>query len=260
MWGMVVPFRETRAAARWAGRARAFAILHAPAAVAAAPEDGEVLQAGLEIEVVLQALLERGQVFVVQLDDAAAVVADEMVMGLVVADPGIRQLTRAEVRLRDEAAVAQQGQRAIDGAGVDVGLGGLHDVQDLAGHLVPAALEAAGRLARTGIDVEVWDPRSLLPFDKAGLAASVAKTGRLVIADDSGRTCGFAAEVASLVAERCFRTLKAPIKRVTRADVTVAYSTPIEAAVLPDGEQIENAVRAVMASAPAAVKTATRNP
>ena len=128
------------------------------------------------------------------------------------------------------------------------------------GHLVPAALEAAERLARTGIDVEVWDPRSLLPFDKAGLAASVAKTGRLVIADDSGRTCGFAAEVASLVAERCFRALKAPIKRVTRADVTVAYSTPIEAAVLPDGEQIENAVRAVMASAPAAVKTATRNP
>ena len=115
------------------------------------------------------------------------------------------------------------------------------------GHLVPAALEAAERLARTGIEVEVWDPRSLLPFDKAGLAASVVKTGRLVVADDSGRTCGFAAEVAGLVAERCFHALKAPIKRVTRADVTVAYSTPIEAAVLPDGERIEDAVRALAA-------------
>ena len=61
------------------------------------------------------------------------------------------------------------------------------------GALVPAALDAAGRLAEDGIDVEVWDPRSLLPFDKEGLAASVAKTGRLVIADDSARTCGFAA-------------------------------------------------------------------
>ena len=126
------------------------------------------------------------------------------------------------------------------------------------GHLVPAALEAAGRLAHAGIEVEVWDPRSLLPFDKAGLAASVEKTGRLVVADDSARTCGFAAEVASLVAERCFDVLKAPIKRVTRADVTISYSTPIEAAALPDGEQIERAVRAVVAPAAAAAGSGAR--
>ena len=62
------------------------------------------------------------------------------------------------------------------------------------------------------------------------------------------------------MAERCFHALKAPIKRVTRADVTVAYSTPIETAVLPDGKQIENAVRAVMAATPAAAKTAASNP
>ena len=115
------------------------------------------------------------------------------------------------------------------------------------GHLVPAALRAAEHLASAGIEAEVWDPRSLLPFDKAGLAASVAKTGRLIVADDSGRTCGFAAEVSSLVAERCFSFLKAPIKRVTRADVTISYSTPLEAAVLPGDEEIEGAVRAVMA-------------
>ena len=114
------------------------------------------------------------------------------------------------------------------------------------GHLVPAALTAAERLASAGMEAEVWDPRSLLPFDKAGLAASVAKTGRLVVADDSGRTCGFAAEVSSLMAERCFEFLKAPIKRVTRADVTISYSTPLEAAALPGGEEIEGAVRAVM--------------
>ena len=115
------------------------------------------------------------------------------------------------------------------------------------GALVPAALDAAGRLADDGIDVEVWDPRSLLPFDKEGLAASVAKTGRLVIADDSARTCGFAAEVAGLVAERCFDSLRGPIKRVTRADVTVPYSTPIEHAMLPAAGELEAAVRALAA-------------
>lgn len=115
------------------------------------------------------------------------------------------------------------------------------------GHLVPAALEAAGRLAADGIDVEVWDPRSLLPFDKEGLRASVAKTGRLVVADDSGRSCGFAAEVAGLAAERCFDSLRRPIKRVTRADVTVPYSTPIEQAMLPAAGALEAAVRAVAA-------------
>ena len=113
------------------------------------------------------------------------------------------------------------------------------------GNLVPAALEAADRLAEDGIDVEVWDPRSLLPFDKEGLAASVARTGRLVVADDSARTCGFAAEVAGLVAERCFDSLRSPIKRVTRADVTVPYSTPIEHAMLPAAGEVEAAVRAV---------------
>ena len=115
------------------------------------------------------------------------------------------------------------------------------------GSLVPAALEAAERLAQDGIEVEVWDPRSLLPFDKEGLAASVAKTGRLVVADDSARTCGFAAEVAGLVAERCFDSLRAPIKRVTRADVTVPYSTPIEHAILPAAAELESAVRAIAA-------------
>ena len=115
------------------------------------------------------------------------------------------------------------------------------------GSLVPAALDAAGRLAADGIEVEVWDPRSLLPFDKDGLAASVAKTGRLVVADDSARTCGFAAEVAGLVAERCFDSLRAPIKRVTRADVTVPYSTPIEHAMLPAAGELEAVVRVIAA-------------
>ena len=111
--------------------------------------------------------------------------------------------------------------------------------------LCPPPSRRAERLASDGIEVEVWDPRSLLPFDKEGLAASVAKTGRLVVADDSARTCGFAAEVAGLVAERCFDSLRSPIKRITRADVTVPYSTPIERAMLPAAGEVEAAVRAL---------------
>lgn len=115
------------------------------------------------------------------------------------------------------------------------------------GHLVPVALEVADRLAADGIDVEVWDPRSLLPFDKAGLAASIEKTGRLVVIDDSAQTCGFGAEVAGFAAERCFGALKAPVRRISRADVTIAFSTPIEQATLPDAGKLERAIRAAAA-------------
>lgn len=112
---------------------------------------------------------------------------------------------------------------------------------------VPEALAAAEELAREGIDVEVWDPRSLLPLDKAGLCDSVRRTGRLVVFDDSARTCGFAAEIASVAAERCF-PLKAPIKRVTRSDVTIPFSLALEPEVLPTREKLKTAVRAVVSA------------
>ena len=113
------------------------------------------------------------------------------------------------------------------------------------GHMVPVAIEVADRLAPQGIDVEVWDPRSLLPLDKRGLIESVRRTGRLVVADDSARTCGFGAEIAALVAERCFDALRAPIRRLTRADVTIPYATPIELAALPDAGRLEQVIRSV---------------
>ena len=109
------------------------------------------------------------------------------------------------------------------------------------------AVALAENMSSAGISVEVWDPLSLLPLDKAGLEASVNKTGRLVVFDDSNRTCGFAAEIAGLVAERCFHALKAPIKRVTRADVVVPYSASIEAEVLGTVVRLETAIRAVAA-------------
>ncbi|NQV59303.1 MAG: alpha-ketoacid dehydrogenase subunit beta [Alphaproteobacteria bacterium] len=115
------------------------------------------------------------------------------------------------------------------------------------GHLVGEAIASAEVLSQDGIDVEVWDPRSLLPLDRAGLAATVHKTGRVVLFDDTHRSCGYAAELSSIIAENCFRDLKAPIKRVTRADVTIPFGEAIEAEVLPDRRRLERAIRTVMA-------------
>ena len=140
----------------------------------------------------------------------------------------------------EKPVVAPLGQAVVrrPGADVTVVAGGPHALQ---------AVALAEKLKGEGISIEVWDPLSLLPLDKAGLEASVNKTGRLVIFDDSNRTCGFAAEIAGLAAERCFHALKAPIKRVTRADMVIPYSTPIETEVLATVDRLEAAVRAVMA-------------
>ncbi len=110
-------------------------------------------------------------------------------------------------------------------------------------HLVDAALEAAQILEQEGVSVEVIDPRTLVPLDRRTILDSVAKTGRLVIADDSHRTCGAAAEIAAGVADEGFGFLKAPIKRVTRLDVPIPYSEPLEKYVLPNKDRICQAVR-----------------
>jgi pyruvate dehydrogenase E1 component beta subunit len=110
------------------------------------------------------------------------------------------------------------------------------------GHLVTPALGVAEELQLKGISIEVYDPRSLLPFDKKLLKISVKKTGRVVIVDDSNRTCGFAAEVSAFLSEECYDSLRAPIKRVTRADVPVPFSSSLEAYVLPDEKKLRDAI------------------
>jgi len=114
-----------------------------------------------------------------------------------------------------------------------------------AGNLVPDALAVAETLAAEGISVQVWDPRTLLPLDRDGMCKAVASTGRVVVYDDSNRTCGFAAEVSAILAERSFGDLRAPIKRVTRADVPMPFSTVLEQMVLPTRERLATAIRNV---------------
>jgi pyruvate dehydrogenase E1 component beta subunit len=117
------------------------------------------------------------------------------------------------------------------------------------GPLVPQAERCAATLAGEGVSVEVIDPRSLLPLDRDGILRSARKTGRVVIFDDSNRTCGFAAELAALVAEEAWGALQAPVRRVTRADVPVPFSPPLEAAVLPSADHLLDACRASLETA-----------
>jgi len=113
--------------------------------------------------------------------------------------------------------------------------------------LVHEALKAAEPLAREGISVEVLDPRTLSPLDREALLASVGKTGRLVVTHEAWGPCGVGAEIAAVVAEHGFRTLKAPIRRVTPPFTPVPFSPPMEKFWLPDAERIAAAVREVMA-------------
>ena len=76
---------------------------------------------------------------------------------------------------------------------------------------------------REGIEVEVVDPRTLVPLDKETIINSVKKTGRLVVADEGHQTCGAASEIAAMVAEEAVFYLKAPIKRVTSPNTPVPF-------------------------------------
>ncbi|SLM18327.1 Acetoin:2,6-dichlorophenolindophenol oxidoreductase subunit beta [uncultured spirochete] len=107
---------------------------------------------------------------------------------------------------------------------------------------VPMALAAADELAQEGVSVEVVDPRTLVPLDKAAILESVKKTGRLVVVDPAHKTCSVASEISSIVAEEGFWSLKAPIQRVTTDDIQVPFSTALEPQIYPSKEKIIAAV------------------
>ncbi|MCX6620374.1 MAG: alpha-ketoacid dehydrogenase subunit beta [Acidobacteria bacterium] len=120
------------------------------------------------------------------------------------------------------------------------------------GPLVAEALKVAETVQTDGISVEVLDPRTLLPLDRDLIEVSVRKTGRLVIFDDSNRTCGFAAEVAALAGESLFAALKSPVVRVARADVPVPFSIALDRQVLARADQLEMVIRGILGGAAAA--------
>ena len=113
-------------------------------------------------------------------------------------------------------------------------------------YLVPEALQAAETLALEGITVEVIDPRTVKPLDFDLILGSLRKTGRLVIADGGWKTCGVAAEIAALAAERAFPFLKAPVARVALPDLPAPASRTLEEIYYPRSKDIQAAVRELM--------------
>lgn len=125
------------------------------------------------------------------------------------------------------------------------------------GYMVPVALRAADALRADGIDAEVIDPRTVVPLDLAAIKASVARTGRLVVVDESMPTCSVASEVITAVVEDpiAFATLQAPPQRVCTAPVPVPFSPQLEDRVLPDCQDVIASVGKVL---PAALAAGTR--
>jgi pyruvate/2-oxoglutarate/acetoin dehydrogenase E1 component len=114
------------------------------------------------------------------------------------------------------------------------------------GAMVPKAMAVAQRLNAEGISIEVIDPRTLIPLDEEAILASVAKTNRVVVADEAHVHGSVASEIGCMIAEKGFDYLDAPIKRVTAMDCPVPFSPPLEKAVVPGDPAIERAVREVM--------------
>jgi pyruvate/2-oxoglutarate/acetoin dehydrogenase E1 component len=113
------------------------------------------------------------------------------------------------------------------------------------GAMVPVAERAADALADEA-SVEVLDLRSLRPLDEQAVLSSAAKTGRVVVVQEAPRTCGFAAEVAAILAEKAILDLRSPVLRVTGYDVPYPY-WQLEDYYMPSPERVVDAARKLLA-------------
>ncbi len=112
--------------------------------------------------------------------------------------------------------------------------------------MVGKALQAAERLAAEGIELEVIDPRSLVPLDEETIVSSVRKTGRLIVSHEAYTRGGYGGEVIARVVESAFDYLDAPPVRVCARDVPVPYSAVLETAALPQVDDLVAAARALV--------------
>jgi pyruvate/2-oxoglutarate/acetoin dehydrogenase E1 component len=126
------------------------------------------------------------------------------------------------------------------------------------GAQVQVALRAAEELSASGVECEVIDPRTTSPLDADTICASVAKTGRLVVADEANPRCGIASDICALVAERAFGSLRSPVRMVTAPHTPVPFSPALEELYVPGVPKLVAAVRELAdpAVAPGIVSTA----
>jgi pyruvate/2-oxoglutarate/acetoin dehydrogenase E1 component len=112
--------------------------------------------------------------------------------------------------------------------------------------MVHRAMQAAVRLEREGVSVEVIDPRTLAPFDKETILTSVAKTGHLVIVDEAYASCGVSAEIAAIVASEALYELDAPILRICTLPAPHAFSPSLDNYLVPSVDRIVSEVGALV--------------
>lgn len=150
-----------------------------------------------------------------------------------------RSLFQGEEDVPEGDVTVPFGKAAVKRAGADLTLIGV-------GSQVPKCLEAAAALEKEGISVEVLDPRTISPLDIDTLAASVAKTGRCVVAEEGHRHGGVGAEIVASLQSAVFSSLKAPVGRVAAMDTPIPVHPALEAIVLPSTEKILEAAREVL--------------
>ena len=114
------------------------------------------------------------------------------------------------------------------------------------GALVQRSFEAAKRLEKQGISVELIDLRTLVPYDWERVAESVKKTNRVIVAHEDSLSYGYGAEIAARIADELFEYLDAPVKRVGATDTFVAYAPQVEDFILPQIEDVEKAAAELM--------------
>jgi len=114
------------------------------------------------------------------------------------------------------------------------------------GATVQRALVAANQVAEQGVEVEVIDLRTLSPWDREAVFASVRKTNRVIVGYEDSLSWGYGAEIAAAIADECFAWLDAPVKRVASTDTFVGYAPALEDAILPQVDDFKKAYADVM--------------
>ncbi len=104
--------------------------------------------------------------------------------------------------------------------------------------MVGFAKQAAQKLEQTGISAEIIDPRTIAPLDQSAILASVRKTGRLVVADEGAARCGMASDIAAIVAQHAWDSLKDPVRLVTPPHAPIPFTPTLEDAWLPGPDDI----------------------
>jgi len=147
-----------------------------------------------------------------------------------------REILTAKGPVPEEDYEIEFGQAAVVREGTDVTVVAI-------ARMVHHTLAVVDQLADDGISVELVDPRTVLPLDTETIGQSVAKTGRLLIVDETFAPCSIGATIAAVQADLGFDDLDAPIKRLHTAFTPTPYSPPLEAAVVPNPETIAEAIR-----------------